>query len=205
MGGISQILVNGVEYDIVIYKPIEITQISNTPGTVELGSTVNKVTINWQTSTAAASQKVNGEAVSTAGTAVLEGLSLTKDTTFTVQVADKRGATATKPTTVNFLNGVYYGVIPILTGITSAEILKLTRKLQSGKALTFPVNAAENEQIAYALPSRYGTPNFNVGGFDGGFEKLDTIKFTNASGYTEDYDLWLSVNTGLGDTTVKVT
>jgi hypothetical protein len=56
----------------------------------------------------------------------------------------------------------------------------------------------------FALPTSYGTPLFNVGGFDGGFNLIKTFNFTNYSGHTESYDVWISDNIGLGTTTVKV-
>ncbi|WP_157796132.1 hypothetical protein [Thomasclavelia cocleata] len=52
------------------------------------------------------------------------------------------------------------------------------------------------------MPARYGAVNFNVGGFDGGFTKVATIEFTNASGYTENYDIYKSDNANLGTQTV---
>lgn len=33
---------------------------------------------------------------------------------------------------------------------------------------------------------------------------MQTLEFTNASGHTQNYDIWMSVNAGLGNTTVKV-
>ena len=99
---------------------------------------------------------------------------------------------------------MYYGVLENGADISSATILSLTRKLQSNKGITFSVNPGATQKIAYAIPTRYGTPNFNVGGFDGGFGLEKTFDFTNASGYTESYDVWLSENVGLGETTVKV-
>jgi hypothetical protein len=49
-----------------------------------------------------------------------------------------------------------------------------------------------------------GTRSFKVGGFDGGFTLYDTISFTNASGYTEEYYVYRSDNAGLGQTSVTV-
>ena len=54
----------------------------------------------------------------------------------------------------------------------------------------------------YAVPTRYGDVSFNVGGFDGGYSKVATIEFTNASGYKENYDIYKSDNANLGNTTV---
>ena len=188
------------------YIAIDITSISNSVGTVEMGTVVRTVTITWALNKAPVSQTVDGAAVDPAARSVtLAGLSVTSAKSYTVKATDERGASDTASTGINFYNGVYYGVVANTAALTSATIRGLTRKLQSGKALTFTVNAGASQRIAYALPTRYGTPGFNVGGFDGGFYLAATIDFVNASGYTEPYNVWLSDNPGLGDTTVKVT
>lgn len=124
--------------------------------------------------------------------------------TVVLTVKDDRGAEATKFGVVQWLNGVYTGAAEAPATIDSAFILTLTKSLQSGKGKTFNVNAATGQYIWYACPVRYGTPNFNVGGFDGGFSKVATFDFTNSSGYTDEYHVWRSDNAGLGSTTVKV-
>lgn len=188
------------------YVPIEITSISNSAGTVEMGSTVDTLTISWQLNKEPVSQTANGEAVAKdARSVTLEGLGLTENMAFAVTATDERETRAAATTAVTFLNGVYCGTLADGTTLDSAAILSLTRKLQSGKGMIFTADAGDGERITYALPARYGTPRFNVGGFDGGFNKAATVEFTNASGYTESYDVWLSDNTGLGSTTIKVT
>ena len=119
-------------------------------------------------------------------------------------VKDDRGAAASKTASIHWFNGVYTGSAEAPTTIDSAFILTLTKSLQSGKGKTFTVNAATGEYIWYACPVRYGAPAFNVGGFDGGFSKVATLDYTNAVGYTEEYQVWRSDNAGLGSTTVKV-
>lgn len=121
-----------------------------------------------------------------------------------LHVKDDRGAEATKFGVVQWLNGVYTGAAEAPATIDSAFILTLTKSLQSGKGKTFTVNAATGAYIWYACPVRYGTPTFNVGGFDGGFSRVATFDFTNSSGYAERYQVWRSDNAGLGSTTVKV-
>lgn len=190
----------------LMYKAIEITSISNNVGTVEIGSTVDTVTINWELNKDPISQTLDGGALAASARSVtLEGLALTEDTTFVLSVTDERGAVASTPTTsVKFLNGVYYGVLAEGVTLDSSTILTLEKKLQSGKGLTFTANPGEGEKIAYAIPTRYGTPVFVVGGFEGGFTKAAMIGFVNDSGYNENYNVWLSDNSGLGSTTVKV-
>ncbi len=118
--------------------------------------------------------------------------------TVALTVKDDRGAAASKSVSIQWFNGVYTGAAVALSFRT------LTKSLQGGRAKTFTVNAGAGEYIWYACPDRYGTPSFNVGGFDGGFSKLDTLNYTNPSGYTESYQVWRSDNAGLGSTTVVV-
>lgn len=121
-----------------------------------------------------------------------------------IHVKDTRDAEESKTASIQWLNGVYTGAAAIPATINSAFIRTLTKSLQGGKGKTFTVNAATGAYIWYACPVRYGTPNFNVGGFDGGFSKVATLDYTNPSGYTESYQVWRSDNAGLGITTVVV-
>lgn len=118
--------------------------------------------------------------------------------TVALTVKDDRGAAASKTASIQWLNGVYTGAAAALS------FRAMTKSLQSDRAKTFTVDAGAGEYIWYACPGRYGTPSFNVGGFDGGFSKVDTLNYTNPSGYTESYQVWRSDNAGLGNTTVKV-
>lgn len=121
-----------------------------------------------------------------------------------IHVKDTRNTEETKTASIQWLNGVYTGAAAVPAAIDSAFIRTLTKSLQSGKSKTFTVNAATGAYIWYACPVRYGTPAFNVGGFDGGFGKVATLDYTNPSGYTESYQVWRSDNAGLGSTTVVV-
>lgn len=187
------------------YVPIVITKVTNNVGTVEIGTVVNTVTVSWSLNKLPSKQTLGSTELSVdARSATLSDMNLTGDKTFSLVVTDERGATDSATTSISFLNGVYYGVLESGATIDSAAILALTRKLQGSKGITFTADAGATQQIVYALPTRYGVPGFNVGGFDGGFAKATTFDFTNASGYTESYDVWLSENVGLGSTTVKV-
>lgn len=188
------------------YVPIDITSLTHNAGTKELGSVVDSVTISWALNKSPESQLLDGIAVKEdLRSMVLTAQGISSNKTFTLKVTDERGATDTASTTISFLKGVYYGVMADGATIDSAAILKLTRKLQGNKSVTFTANAGAGQRIAYAFPTSYpGTPVFNVGGFEGGFSKAKTFLFTNASGHEESYDVWLSDNVSLGSTTVKV-
>lgn len=201
-------LIEGLRKDIedLKYVPIEVTGISNDIKVAELGSTVDALTVSWSLNKDPASQTVDGISVEPeVRSKALTGLGLTAYRKFTVEATDEREASHSRDTSVSFYNGVYYGVLEDGAALTSAAILGLNPpSLQSGRGITFTVNAGATQRIAYAIPSRYGTPVINIGGFDYEWDKA-TIQFTNNSGYTESYDVWQSPQTGLGNTTVKVT
>lgn len=189
------------------YVPIAITSFTNNKNTVEMGTKITDVILNWALNKDPKSMMIDSESITPLSTRskTYSGQNITTNKTYTLKVTDEKDATATKTTSISFVNGVYWGAKTAPSGAyDSAFILGLTKGLQGSKGKTFTVNAAAGQHIFYALPARYGTCTFNVGGFDGGFTKVATIEFTNASGYKESYDIYKSVNAGLGSTTVTV-
>lgn len=189
----------------LMYIPISITSLTNNKNTVEMGTTITDVALNWNYNKVPKALTLDNETLDVnLKTKTLSGQNITSNKTYTLKATDERNAVATKTTSITFLNGVYYGIGDDLEidSITNQFILSLTKTLQSSKAKTFTVNAGESKYIYYIIPSRYGTPVFKVGGFEGGFEKLGTVNFINGSGYAENYDIYKSSNSNLGNTTV---
>ena len=127
---------------------------------------------------------------------------LTADKTYALK-AVLNGVTKTETSTIKFVSPVYYGASASYT-LDNATVLALTRVLTTSRSRTFTVNAASGQYILYALPASLGTPTFKVGGFEGGFTLVGTFDFTNSSGHTESYNLYRTVNAGLGSTSVAV-
>lgn len=198
---IKKFFVTKEEFD---YKPITISSFTNNKNTVEMGTKITDVILNWVLSKNPKTMMIDSESITplTTRTKTYSGQNITTNKTFTLKVTDEKDASATKTTSITFLNGVYWGAKAAPSNYDSAFILGLSKGLQGNKNKTFTVNATAGQYIFYALPARYGACTFNVGGFDGGFTKVSTIQFTNASGYTESYDIYKSVNAGLGNTTV---
>lgn len=191
--------------DDLAYTPIAINSFANSVNTAEMGSTVTDVTLSWTLNKEPASQKLDSETLDASlRTKQLTGQAIKEDKSWTLSATDEREKTVAKTTKITFLNGVYWGVAESREAFDSAFILSLSKALQATRSKTFTVNADAGKHIYFAIPTRYGTPNFNVGGFDGGFEKAATIEFTNASGYMENYDVYKSTNAGLGSTKVVV-
>lgn len=190
------------------YKAIEITKMSCTAGgTHEMGAVINDFTISWTLNKEPQVQILSGVALEAdVRQKSYTGQNITTNKSFTLAVTDEREAMDTASTSIYFLNGVYSGVMTDGATINSAAILKLTRELRGDRKKTFAANAAAGQKHAFAIPSRYGTPTFKDAetGFQAGFYKASTIAFTNASGYTENYDVWLSTNPGMGSMTVAV-
>lgn len=190
------------------YIPIEILAFSNNIGVAEKGSTLNELTLKWQLNKDPETILMNGQVradLKTLRSLTLKDMALTADKTFMLQVTDEKRKTAQKNISVVFQNGVYYGVSEIPEEVNNTFILSLSRSLQGSRTKTFSTTSTEDQYIWYAFPSRYGTPVFSVGGFDGGFTKAASISFTNASGYTEEYAVYRSDNSNLGTKTIKVT
>lgn len=187
------------------YVKIAINSFSATPSTAEIGSTVNTITLDWALNKIPTELTVDGEAVDveTEGMGIANA-GITANKTWTLAATDERGASASKTASLTFLNGVYYGVSAAPEAYYSAFILGLTKELRSSKKSSISVNAGEGQYIYYCLPTRFGTCSFTVGGFSGGFTLVDTLSFTNASGYEEDYYIYKSDNAELGSTSVTI-
>jgi hypothetical protein len=191
----------------LLYTAISVTSFSNNAGTKEYGSTVSSVTLSWAINKTPTSLTLDGEALDVSvRSKTISGLSITKDKnkTWKLVATDERGAKSEKTTTISFCNGVYYGVAEAQDTYDSEFVRGLTKNLRSSKLSSITVTAGAGEYIYYCLPVRMGTCTFKVGGFEGGFELVNTFLFTNASGYTENYYIYKSVNANLGKTTVNI-
>lgn len=185
-----------------IQNPFDISSISITPNIAQMGSTISpKLTWNYTHSTIK-SQTINNATIeNTLRTKTFTGVTVT--TTYTLAATSNSDVKKSKSTTITFANGIYYGKSTTTT-YDSALINSLTKQLSNSKNRTITVNAGAGEYIFYCIPSRLGTCNFNVGGFDGGFDKVKTIKFTNSDNYAENYDIYKSKNANLGNTSVTI-
>lgn len=115
-------------------------------------------------------------------------------------------STLVTSTSSNIIDPIYYGVSTKTSGYTEADIEGLaTSVISNSKGRTIVVTAGAGQYIMYALPTRLGTVIYTVGGFEGGFETPETVSVTNVNGYTENYYIYRSTNSGLGTTTVVIT
>lgn len=180
--------------DVLEYQQIAINSFTASPTLAELGSSVS-VELAWSLNKAATVQTIGGVPVTGTSHTVQN---VTQNTTWELNVTDGQ-TNANRTASIAFQNGVYYGVAPDLTDVTS-----LTKVLSGAKSRTITVNAGAGDYIIYAIPKRLGSVEFYVSGFEGGFDEPVEQRLTNTSGYTEAYYVYKSKNANLGETTVEV-
>lgn len=198
----NKILEHQKVLDELLYKDLVINLSANKPTTLEKGIVVNEVIFTWNYSKDIISQSFNGNALEPDLRSFTHTSEFNNNKTFSLKANDGK-KDFTKSISFSFLNGRYWGVSSSNT-YDSDFILSLSKELSSSKSKTFTVNCGEGQYIYYCVPLSFGNCNFKVGGFDGGFNKIDTIEFTNASGFTESYNIYKSTNSNLGNTTVVV-
>ena len=188
--------------DELLYVPLTLNLTSNTQTTLEIGTTINSVIFNWNYNKDIVSQKFNNQALEASLRSYTYNLPFNSNQSFKLEANDGKGD-FNKSISFNFLNGRYCGVSS--SNIYDSDFIKtLSKELSSSKGKTFTVDCGEGQFIFYCVPTRFGNCSFKVGGFEGGFNKVNTIEFTNASGYVESYDIYKSTNSNLGNTTVVV-
>ena len=197
--------------DDLAYTAIAFVSASATNATNEIGSTVTETVITWSFNKEPKAQtiKFGSEVAEVLDKSIrsktYSGKTITSNTSIVITATDERNAQASRTLNITFQPRAYWGVAQNKEIYDSADILALSGSaLTSTRTRNINVNAGEGEHIIYAIPSTFGTPIFKINGFEGGFVKAGTINFTNASGYSQNYDVYKSVNSNLGNTQVVV-
>lgn len=197
--------------DDLAYTAIAFVFASATNATNEIGSTVTGTAITWSFNKEPKAQtiKFGSEVAEVLDKSIrsktYSGKTITSNTSIVITATDERNAQASRTLNITFQPRAYWGVAQNKEIYDSADILALSGSaLTSTRTRNINVNAGEGEHIIYAIPSSFGTPTFKINGFEGGFVKVGTINFTNASGYSQNYDVYKSVNPNLGSTQVVV-
>lgn len=182
--------------------------ISPIVSTYEIGS-IKDITFSWVFNKEVSSVTFNGKSqtVSKTGFATITGI--TSAGSYTVSGTRKDGKQEPKSATadVYFYNKYYFGCASDPDTITSAFIRGLTFSTDwASKRPTFTEtpNVATDQYVWYAYPAQLGKSTFKSNGFNGGFNDAQIVSFTNGSGYTEDYYVYRSAESGLGNVEIQV-
>ena len=199
--------------DQLLYVTPSVKTFSSTPafGDYEIGSTVTNPKFTWSYNKAITNQnlKAGGTTIALDDPGVRQYAytgDITANTTFTVSGNDNKLKACSRSGSFNFKHKRYFGVAEVPAEYNSAFVLGLSGKefCTSRQKGSFNMNAGAGKYMFYCFPASYGTPTFNVGGFDGGFELAATIDFTNASGNTTSFVIYKSENANLGSQNIIV-
>lgn len=203
-----------------ISMPIVIDSFVLNPATYtyEIGSAVASTTVEWEISFVTLSTctltlpgggtvDVTATTISGSGTgSYFYNVPMSGSTkTFVITADDGTNPPVAQSLYVRFYPRIHWGVELIEPSPDSAFILGLaSSSLQNNASRTFTVSPGADQYIYFAYPDSFGDVTFWVGGFEGGFTLVDTVSHTNASGHTQNYRVYRSVNPNLGGTTVSV-
>jgi len=128
--------------------------------------------------------------------------------TLTVTATSTDGKSASAPTSFTFLPKRYWGRTTSAAA-TESDLLASaggSNTLSNSKAGTFSITANGSNRVFYAYPSNLGDlSSINIGGLESlsSFTKT-VINFTNASGYTQNYNVYTSNNETGGNVTAVI-
>lgn len=186
--------------------------ISPKSSTYEIGSTKD-ITFTWSfkvgTKTAELSSLTFRGAVKAVTLTSEKVTDISSTSSYTVRGTRADGNKEPKEATANvyFYNKYYFGYGTDPDTVDSAFIKTLTAKSAlsgSRPKFTEVASCADGNYIWLAYPSRLGASSFKMNGFNGGFKDVQTVSFTNNSGYTESYYVYRSVEPSLGSIEVQV-
>lgn len=189
--------------DSLLYKAPQVNSLSSNIGTtVEMGTMLSSVTFTWSYNKSIVSQSFAGVTLDSDIRTYTYTKGIYNNVTLTLTANDGKN-NCSRNISFTYANRIFYGVSDTTT--YNVNLLKsLSNTLSNNRNRSFTVNPINNQHIIYAIPSRLGECKFSVNGFEGGFQKVSTIKYTNSQNYTEDYCIYRSDNPNLGKTTVVV-
>lgn len=170
-------------------------------GSYEKGQTITTVNLTWSyNKEGIESQSINN------GIGALdaelraynhEGQTITTNRTYTITGNDGEND-CNGSTTVAFYNKRYYGVSADDT-LSDAEILaQLTGEFSSSRVQTRTFDCSGGKYFYIVYPASWGTSSFKVGGLSFSDMNLEVRSFTNASGYSESYNIYRPNNIQTG-------
>jgi hypothetical protein len=178
--------------DKLLYAPVKITSFTG-GATYEKGITVVSIVLDWTINRPITSQNINGTSYAVdVRHAPISGLSLTTDTTFTLTATDNV-STDTAQIQILLRNKRYWGVSSSAS-LTDAQIIALNSEFATDRIQTRVFDCTGGQYFYIIYPSAWGAATFKVGGMIQTDFLLTTRSFTNASGWTESYNIYRIYN-----------
>lgn len=191
----------------VYYISPAINSFSSNPagGTREIGSKISSVTFNWTVNKDITEQSLTGCTVSATDRTATYNTEISSNKSFRLTIKDAEGSMTSKDISFSFYPKVYYGSKVLTDTIDSNYITGLSKgDLKSGRGGTYAITVASGQYGIIAFPKSFGTPSCKIGGFDTDLTSLGTVSVTNASGYTQDYNVYRTPNPSLGSISMVI-
>lgn len=178
---------------------------SPTGGTFEMGTTITApITFTWTVNKDIVSQTLTDCTIALEDRTATYDTDITSDKTFTLSISDGQN-NASSSVSYKFLNNVFWGSAPIVDTYDSAFISALSnKKLTNSLKGTYSFNVETGEYGFWAVPSNMTISTVWIGGFEVTVEDLGTVSYTNAQGYTRDYKLYKTGQSGLGSISAEI-
>lgn len=175
-------------------------------GTFEMGTVITApIVFNWTTNKPITSQTLTGFTLENTEvrTATYE-TDISTDKTFTLSVSDGEN-NASSSVSYKFMNNVFWGSAAAADTYDSAFVDALSnKKLTNSVKGTYSFNVADGEYGFWAVPSNMTISTVWIGGFEVTVESVGTISYLNSKGYTRDYNLYKTGQSGLGSISAEI-
>ncbi len=141
----------------------------------------------------------------------------TKDSSVTFTLNGTQGTdTDNSAVSVTFRNYIWWGDSTTGSSFTEANIEALpNNEISNDITRSMSINAGVSEYLVFAYPSSYtsldagtdyetdGDTDFRFGGIACAMSEAETVSITNSAGYTENYKVYASTQTNLGNGTLQ--
>ena len=161
----------------------------------EIGASLENVTVKWKTNKDVTTQVLKknnvqvGELTATDREYTDTGANITTNTTYTITVGDGN-KTATASANITFRPKRYWGVSTSAT-LDNAGVLALSGELCNDRTQTRTFDCSGGKYFYIVLPkSMCNNITFKVGGLAFSDMEVTEIQLTNASGYTQAYNIY---------------
>ena len=186
-------------------KPTCSLSASPTGGTFEMGTTITApITFTWTTNKDITTQTLSDCTLAdeTVRTATYD-TDITSDKTFTLSVSDGENS-ATSSVSYKFMNNVFWGSAPTGTYDSAFVDALSNKKLTNSVKGTYSFNVADGEYGFWAVPSNMTISTVWIGGFEVTVESVGTVSYENSKGYTRDYNIYKTGQSGLGSISAEI-
>jgi hypothetical protein len=106
-----------------------------------------------------------------------------------------------------FYNYIYYKNSTVGSGFTEADVEALTGTISPSYTASRSINAGASNYVVWAYPSRYTSIHATGAKFNSitmPFTAPETVSITNSAGLTENYKVFASTQTNLGNSTLQL-